>query len=114
MISNSPFEAYINGPSHHTLHHLYFTVNYGQYFTFADKFNASFRAPATGEDPLNAILAKSNVGTLNNNHTKLVKTVTADSGSDGESSTGSGVTSDDDSGFEEIDTIHKSDGLKME
>jgi len=25
--------AIINGPAHHTLHHLYFNVNYGQYFT---------------------------------------------------------------------------------
>ena len=30
MICNSPLEKIINGPSHHTLHHLYFNVNYGQ------------------------------------------------------------------------------------
>jgi hypothetical protein len=30
MITGHPLEAFINGPAHHTLHHLYFTVNYGQ------------------------------------------------------------------------------------
>lgn len=57
MICDHPLENYINGPSHHTLHHMYFTVNYGQYFTWADKMGGSFRAPAKGEDPLIAVLA---------------------------------------------------------
>jgi hypothetical protein len=30
MITGHPLESIINGPAHHTLHHLYFTVNYGQ------------------------------------------------------------------------------------
>lgn len=30
MITGHPLEKAINGPAHHTLHHLYFTVNYGQ------------------------------------------------------------------------------------
>lgn len=37
MISDHPLSNYINGPSHHTLHHIHFTVNYGQYFCWADK-----------------------------------------------------------------------------
>ena len=30
MITDHFFERYINSPAHHTLHHLYFTCNYGQ------------------------------------------------------------------------------------
>lgn len=30
MITGHPLETVINGPAHHTLHHIYFTVNYGQ------------------------------------------------------------------------------------
>lgn len=30
MITGHPLETIINGPAHHTLHHMYFTVNYGQ------------------------------------------------------------------------------------
>jgi lathosterol oxidase len=30
MITGHALEKVINGPAHHTLHHLYFTVNYGQ------------------------------------------------------------------------------------
>jgi sterol desaturase/sphingolipid hydroxylase (fatty acid hydroxylase superfamily) len=30
MISGHLLERYINSPAHHTLHHLYFTCNYGQ------------------------------------------------------------------------------------
>lgn len=30
MIHDHPLEKFINGPAHHTLHHMYFTVNYGQ------------------------------------------------------------------------------------
>ena len=30
MITGHFFERYINSPAHHTLHHLYFTCNYGQ------------------------------------------------------------------------------------
>lgn len=30
MITDHPLEKIINGPAHHTLHHMFFTVNYGQ------------------------------------------------------------------------------------
>ncbi|KAJ6468364.1 fatty acid hydroxylase [Mycena sanguinolenta] len=52
MITGHPFEKYINGPAHHTLHHIYFTVNYGQYFTWADRVNNSYRQPEAKLDPL--------------------------------------------------------------
>jgi lathosterol oxidase len=52
MICNSPLEKVINGPSHHTLHHLYFNVNYGQYFTGCDRLGGSYRAPKVEDDPL--------------------------------------------------------------
>lgn len=57
MICDHPLEHYINGPAHHTLHHIYFTCNYGQYFTWADKYFGSFRVPAKEDDPLLVILA---------------------------------------------------------
>jgi len=59
MIVDHPLENIINGPAHHTLHHLYFTCNYGQYFTWADKYWNSYRQPAKGDDPLLAVIAKS-------------------------------------------------------
>lgn len=74
MITGHPLETIINGPAHHTLHHLYFTVNYGQvchfsvftpdnchsqyrscvfqYFTFSDRWGGSYRQPASELDPL--------------------------------------------------------------
>lgn len=52
MICNTGFERVINGPAHHTLHHLYFTCNYGQYFTTCDRLAGSFREPAREDDPL--------------------------------------------------------------
>ncbi|BGP17568.1 hypothetical protein JCM10213_004109 [Rhodosporidiobolus nylandii] len=57
MLCDHPLEHYINGPAHHTLHHIYFTCNYGQYFTLGDKLFKSFRVPAKGDDPLIAVLA---------------------------------------------------------
>ncbi|GAA5980771.1 hypothetical protein JCM11641_002641 [Rhodosporidiobolus odoratus] len=57
MLCDHPLEQYINGPAHHTLHHIYFTCNYGQYFTWGDKMFKSFRVPAKGDDPLIAVLA---------------------------------------------------------
>ena len=56
MRCGSAIEKVINGPSHHTLHHLYFTVNYGQYFTFSDRAFKSHREPAPELDPLNQVL----------------------------------------------------------
>lgn len=55
MITGHPLEHYINGPAHHTLHHLYFTCNYGQYFTWADKTGGSYKHPDPKHDPLNEV-----------------------------------------------------------
>ncbi|KAF7332021.1 Fatty acid hydroxylase [Mycena kentingensis (nom. inval.)] len=68
MIVGHPLEKVINGPAHHTLHHIYFTVNYGQvthpgfvhnirssrsqYFTWADRVGNSYRQPESHLDPL--------------------------------------------------------------
>ncbi|EGN99163.1 hypothetical protein SERLA73DRAFT_137362 [Serpula lacrymans var. lacrymans S7.3] len=52
MITGHFLEKVINGPAHHTLHHLYFTVNYGQYFTWADRVGGSYRQPESQLDPL--------------------------------------------------------------
>lgn len=57
LICNSPLEKIINGPSHHTLHHLLFTCNYGQYFTFCDRAGGSYRAPRVEDDPMLAVTA---------------------------------------------------------
>ncbi|KAL0576485.1 c-5 sterol desaturase [Marasmius crinis-equi] len=52
MITGHALENVINGPAHHTLHHIYFTVNYGQYFTWADRAGNSYRHPDSSLDPL--------------------------------------------------------------
>ncbi|KAG5727713.1 hypothetical protein E4T56_gene17159 [Termitomyces sp. T112] len=52
MITGHALEKVINGPAHHTLHHIYFTVNYGQYFTWADRFGNSYRQPESSLDPM--------------------------------------------------------------
>ncbi|KAF9533831.1 hypothetical protein CPB83DRAFT_844591 [Crepidotus variabilis] len=52
MVTGHVLEKFINGPAHHTLHHLYFTVNYGQYFTWADRWGGSYRQPEASLDPL--------------------------------------------------------------
>ncbi|RYP07424.1 hypothetical protein DL765_009171 [Monosporascus sp. GIB2] len=56
MITGHWTEKFINSPAHHTLHHLYFTVNYGQYFTWADSYFGSHRAPEPALDPLHDAL----------------------------------------------------------
>jgi len=56
MIVGHPLENIINGPAHHTLHHMYFVYNYGQYFTWADKVGGSYRHPKTEDDPIHAII----------------------------------------------------------
>lgn len=89
MICDSPLENYINGPSHHTLHHLHFNVNYGQYFTYADKLGGSFRAPVKGQDPLLVILQREEKRQLSGRE---------GSGSEDEASGSEGSS---DSGFEE-------------
>lgn len=55
MITGHFLEKVINGPAHHTLHHLHFTVNYGQYFTFSDRMGGSYEQPAKELDPLLAV-----------------------------------------------------------
>ncbi|KAM5530092.1 hypothetical protein V8D89_016233 [Ganoderma adspersum] len=60
MITGHPLETVINGPAHHTLHHLYFTVNYGQYFTWADRMGNSYRQPLSELDPLLEVQAAEN------------------------------------------------------
>ncbi|KAG2157889.1 C5-sterol desaturase [Suillus bovinus] len=59
MITGHALETMINGPAHHTLHHLYFTVNYGQYFTWADRVSGSYRQPESSLDPMLDIKKKS-------------------------------------------------------
>ncbi|CDS14118.1 hypothetical protein LRAMOSA06288 [Lichtheimia ramosa] len=44
----------INTTAHHAVHHLYFNYNYGQYFTFWDRFGGSHREPT--EEQYNAEL----------------------------------------------------------
>ncbi|KAJ7466502.1 fatty acid hydroxylase [Mycena latifolia] len=58
MITGHALESVINGPAHHTLHHVYFTVNYGQYFTWADKVGKSYRQPESSLDPLLEVRAQ--------------------------------------------------------
>jgi len=58
MITGHPLEKIINGPAHHTLHHMYFVVNYGQYFTWADKVGGSYRHPKNEDDPIHAIISR--------------------------------------------------------
>jgi lathosterol oxidase len=41
-MANSPF---INGTACHTIHHLYFNYNYGQFFTFWDRLGGIYRQP---------------------------------------------------------------------
>ncbi|KDQ08724.1 hypothetical protein BOTBODRAFT_179645, partial [Botryobasidium botryosum FD-172 SS1] len=52
MLTGHPLKDIINGPAHHTLHHLYYTCNYGQYFTWADRVGKSYRAPRPELDPM--------------------------------------------------------------
>jgi lathosterol oxidase len=46
----------VNGAAHHTIHHLYFNYNYGQYFTLWDKIGGTYRLPS--EEQLNERLKK--------------------------------------------------------
>jgi lathosterol oxidase len=77
--AGSKWERFINTPAHHTLHHLYFTCNYGQvsisllrllicqfifilfaifkYFTWADRYSGSYRPPCADLDPLFDVIA---------------------------------------------------------
>lgn len=56
MITGTWSEKFINSPAHHTLHHMYFTCNYGQYFTWADSYFDSHREPKPDLDPIHDAL----------------------------------------------------------
>ncbi|KAF7552882.1 hypothetical protein G7Z17_g4061 [Cylindrodendrum hubeiense] len=56
MITGHWLEKFINSPAHHTLHHMYFTCNYGQYFTWADTYWDSHKAPQPSLDPIHDAL----------------------------------------------------------
>ncbi|KAM5345191.1 hypothetical protein ACJ41O_011053 [Fusarium nematophilum] len=56
MITGHWLEKFINSPAHHTLHHMFFTCNYGQYFTWADNYWDSHRAPMPELDPIHDAL----------------------------------------------------------
>ncbi|KAI6025179.1 C5-sterol desaturase [Pisolithus microcarpus] len=49
MITGHPLESIINGPAHHTLHHLYFTVNYVLHM--GRPRYGSYRQPESSLDP---------------------------------------------------------------
>ena len=55
MITGHWTEKFLNSPAHHTLHHMYFTVNYGQYFTWSDRAGGSYMHPDYKFDPLRDI-----------------------------------------------------------
>ena len=38
-------KPFINGAANHTIHHLYFDYNYGQYFTLWDRIGGSYLDP---------------------------------------------------------------------
>jgi len=50
-------QRFVNGCAHHTDHHLYFTCNYGEYFTLWDRLGGSFRDPSAynGDDVHNQV-----------------------------------------------------------
>ncbi|KAJ3486388.1 hypothetical protein NLG97_g6631 [Lecanicillium saksenae] len=56
MVTGTWSEKFINSPAHHTLHHMYFTCNYGQYFTWADNYFDSHRDPRPELDPIHESL----------------------------------------------------------
>ncbi|KAH7258537.1 c-5 sterol desaturase [Fusarium solani] len=56
MITGHWLEKFINSPAHHTLHHMFFTCNYGQYFTWADNYWDSHRPPMPELDPIHDAL----------------------------------------------------------
>ncbi|KAG8981260.1 c-5 sterol desaturase [Tulasnella sp. 425] len=64
MITGGFWENIINGPSHHTLHHLFFTCNYGQYFTWADRVGGSYKHPMPELDPFLEVQAAKKAGKI--------------------------------------------------
>lgn len=79
LIVGHPLEHIINGPAHHTLHHLHFTCNYGQYFTWADRLGQTYRHP-TQDDQLD-LIASSEKKSMERNSLLSKSTFTSDSDS---------------------------------
>lgn len=80
LIVGHPLEHIINGPAHHTLHHLHFTCNYGQYFTWADRLGQTYRHPT--QDDQTDLIASSEKKSMERNSLLAKSTFTSDSDSD--------------------------------
>lgn len=50
-------KPFVNGSAHHTDHHLFYSFNYGQFFTLWDRIGGSFRNPSSleGEGPIKTV-----------------------------------------------------------
>lgn len=79
LIVGHPLEHIINGPAHHTLHHLHFTCNYGQYFTWADRLGQTYRHPT--QDDQTDLIASSEKKSMERNSLLAKSTFTSDSDS---------------------------------
>ncbi|XP_050417050.1 lathosterol oxidase [Patella vulgata] len=66
------FKPYVNGSAHHTDHHLFYSFNYGQFFTLWDKMGGSFRVPSAfqGSGPLDEVLKIKSKTLEQNGHAK--------------------------------------------
>lgn len=64
-----PLQEVFNGAAHHTDHHLFFDVNYGQYFTLWDRIGGSYRNPSVleGKGPLDCIRRLTAEGKMSTN-----------------------------------------------
>lgn len=66
---NTPFffwQDWINGAAHHTDHHLYYSFNYGQFFTLWDRIGGSHRNPGVCVcAPLMHVWVNGNIAALN-------------------------------------------------
>lgn len=56
MLSGTIFDSFLNSPAHHTLHHLLFNYNMGQYFVWADRYWGTEKLPSPELDPLLAAI----------------------------------------------------------
>lgn len=52
MLHGTIFDNWLNSPAHHTLHHLLFHYNMGQYFVWADRYWGTEKLPMPELDPL--------------------------------------------------------------
>lgn len=57
MLHGTIFDNWLNSPAHHTLHHLLFHYNMGQYFVWADRYWGTEKLPMPELDPLIAAIA---------------------------------------------------------